>query len=62
MEAIVAKLSGFAKFDVKTKISCSNFEEIMNTISTTDEEGLNNETFDTYASIFERVANGEVPF
>jgi hypothetical protein len=31
MEAIVAKLSGFAKFEVKTKISAKNFETIIQT-------------------------------
>jgi hypothetical protein len=63
MEAIVAKLSGFAKFEVKTKVSEKNFTAIMKALSTDDDEGLNaKENFDLYISIFERIGAGEVPF
>ena len=61
MEAIVAKLSGFAKFEVKTKISAKNFETIIQTFQqpARDGEECIDET-DKFLSIFERI--GEQPF
>ena len=38
MEAIVAKLSGFAKFEVKTKLNQKNFEAIIQALSAANSE------------------------
>ena len=63
MEAIVAKLSGFAKFEVKTKISQKNFEAIIKALAVDVDEGATAaENRDLYMGFFERVGAGEKPF
>ena len=56
-KTIVAKISGFAKFDVDLKLSCEKFCMLISTISSPD-EGFNAEKFAEVVEIFER-AYGE---
>ena len=63
MEALVAKLSGFAKFEVKTKLNQKNFEAIIQALSAGSSDGDEaTDNFDVYMSLFERAGAGEVPF
>ena len=68
MKAIVAKLSGFAKFECDHKMSASQFYELVLKMSSPCEEGsetptFNQELFERVRGVFQRaLCDDEVPF
>ena len=61
MKSIVVKLSGFAKFELDTKLNCGDLNKIIEHLST-GEEGFQQEQFETFCGVFERTFSMEEPF
>ena len=62
-KSIVMKLSGFAKFDLDTKINREHFYQIVEGMSRTTQDELDEERYEQICALFERAyKDGQAPF